>query len=1078
MKRLLPLLFLLSILGPSLYASQKKMVQVYNHRTHRYDMYAQKTIHDIQYVPPESLAVADQLQNSNPNRWTLQVSPDYILHDTIIVEGLVITPCAADSPAYAGISYTQHGWTMLLHDPGTASNEWTGAIVRVGATAGGNPDTSAARLAGFDIPSRGDVVRMVAYVDEFPATSMNSMTQVVPYFGWDSVNNQISYAVEVLSTHNAIPAPTLVTIDSFYIGTFPSGTVQYSSGEKYECGLVKFVSTPSNQLNVTTIVNSARGTFNFVDANGNSTSDYDVSHYFTLGHESGPSIPGDTSYHVPPVGAVIDTIKGAMFTSSGGENPRGYRIGPLYPGDLKLGISLPTVKTHRRYPVVVTELDIPHIQDTVRYTIGGYPIYRAVLLYSVNNGPWQSDTMTMTTLDSVYDGVIQDPDKNPFPAGTNIRYFLKGLDDHGNQKLLANASAEVGGDTSKGFFFYTVQPAGTTKLSIHDIQYTPYSNGFSPYLGATVTVGGIVTADSTDIGESPFRPQPGEIGATCWYIQSGNAPWSGIYVTRLNTDTSGQLQALRRGDSVLVTGSVSEFLNITRITDSLVSIVSHGNPIPEPVTLPTSTFGPTIGDGNAGAEPYESMLVRFVHTNMFMLHATFADSLEYSVADASGSPALIREDGMNTWSNTMADTSIGRSIFDASDHIDTLIGVVLFGNRVYKICPRKSSDLVVGDTIGYPLGWNLLSVGKQQTPSSMYAIGNLFPGMTAFAYTGSYTLASALYPGSGYWIRMTPGQQIFRQHGGAIKKDSIVLAPGWNMVGALGVPINTSSISVYPVGNHLSNFFGYAGGYIPSTTLNPKQGYWVKSDSAGAIVLNASFAVPKAEASARDKFNYVTITDAEGNSQSLYFVQDADGRIVLSDYEMPPSFPSEDFAMKFRSGRMLETYPAVFDGMKSFPIDLHAVRGPLTVKWTINNKEGKIYRLTDGANGRIFKPIELKGSGTVTGVKAGAIAPDLEVTAGATLPREFALSQNYPNPFNPTTRIQVALPQTARLEISVYNILGQKVATLVDGVRDAGYLTVEWNGTNDRGLNVGSGVYFLRMNADKFTATRKMMLMK
>lgn len=91
----------------------------------------------------------------------------------------------------------------------------------------------------------------------------------------------------------------------------------------------------------------------------------------------------------------------------------------------------------------------------------------------------------------------------------------------------------------------------------------------------------------------------------------------------------------------------------------------------------------------------------------------------------------------------------------------------------------------------------------------------------------------------------------------------------------------------------------------------------------------------------------------------------------------------------------------------------------------------------------------------------------------AELPNSFALKQNYPNPFNPVTQIAFDLPQASRVELSVYNVLGQKVVTLIDGQMEPGSHVVEWDGSNN-----SSGVYFYRISADSFTATKKMMMLK
>ncbi len=95
------------------------------------------------------------------------------------------------------------------------------------------------------------------------------------------------------------------------------------------------------------------------------------------------------------------------------------------------------------------------------------------------------------------------------------------------------------------------------------------------------------------------------------------------------------------------------------------------------------------------------------------------------------------------------------------------------------------------------------------------------------------------------------------------------------------------------------------------------------------------------------------------------------------------------------------------------------------------------------------------------------------VKAGAVLPKEFALKQNYPNPFNPITEIKYTLPKGCYVGLEVYNVLGQKVACLVDGEQKAGYKTARW----DAG-SLSGGVYFYRLKAGDFVQTRRMVLLK
>ena len=94
------------------------------------------------------------------------------------------------------------------------------------------------------------------------------------------------------------------------------------------------------------------------------------------------------------------------------------------------------------------------------------------------------------------------------------------------------------------------------------------------------------------------------------------------------------------------------------------------------------------------------------------------------------------------------------------------------------------------------------------------------------------------------------------------------------------------------------------------------------------------------------------------------------------------------------------------------------------------------------------------------------------------LPQEFSLGQNYPNPFNPDCEIRYALPADAEVTLSIYNVLGQKVRTLVEEHQASGQKTVSWDGTDERGNKAASGIYFYRIKAGEFEDTKKMILMK
>jgi len=100
------------------------------------------------------------------------------------------------------------------------------------------------------------------------------------------------------------------------------------------------------------------------------------------------------------------------------------------------------------------------------------------------------------------------------------------------------------------------------------------------------------------------------------------------------------------------------------------------------------------------------------------------------------------------------------------------------------------------------------------------------------------------------------------------------------------------------------------------------------------------------------------------------------------------------------------------------------------------------------------------------------------------LPTQYTLALNYPNPFNPSTTIEYAVPEQSRVTLKVYNVLGEEIAILMDGVMEAGYQSVTWNAMSNGGNALASGVYICRMHATslvtgrEFARVQKMLLLK
>jgi len=131
-----------------------------------------------------------------------------------------------------------------------------------------------------------------------------------------------------------------------------------------------------------------------------------------------------------------------------------------------------------------------------------------------------------------------------------------------------------------------------------------------------------------------------------------------------------------------------------------------------------------------------------------------------------------------------------------------------------------------------------------------------------------------------------------------------------------------------------------------------------------------------------------------------------------------------------------------------------------------------VFSPTDDNGGDTFTPFFTAGEVIIT---TGTAVEDENMTL---LPKEFALKQNYPNPFNPVTRIIFDLPETADVRLDIFNILGQKVRTLINRRLTAGTHSATFDGRSDNNQKLASGVYLYRLSAGEYSQSRKMTLMK
>lgn len=171
------------------------------------------------------------------------------------------------------------------------------------------------------------------------------------------------------------------------------------------------------------------------------------------------------------------------------------------------------------------------------------------------------------------------------------------------------------------------------------------------------------------------------------------------------------------------------------------------------------------------------------------------------------------------------------------------------------------------------------------------------------------------------------------------------------------------------------------------------------------------------------------------------------------------------------------TNPALFTGAQSSITYSVSVANSAIITATITNNVLTVTKKVSGSTS-----ITVIGTDTFDGSRINhtvAVNVVSDVETGEVVPTEFTLSQNYPNPFNPSTTIKFGLPKEAPVTLEIYNVLGVKVRTLIAGeTMSAAFHTLVWDGKNDGGVAVPSGVYLYRVHADQFQASKKMTLIK
>ena len=587
------------------------------------------SIHDLQYV-----------DSVGTKGW----KPSALTGDTVQVVGYVmISPLIDPITNRTPVMYYGGRWGTYLRDTSLQATEWAGINVLQGDT------STAASLTFFDTIDTTEIVSLTGIVTTYGQTNELFVLVGPEQYPVDPHQSNLSQR----------PEPIQLSMTDLVDNGVTNKDNYKLSGMYVELHNV-----------ITSDRNPGVGNYNINDMSGNHIIVYPQSRYYRT---DGNKVPGST-YQPPQDGTPINSIKGILTIYQDT-----YEILPIYPNDVYITLTPPTISNIMRDPVQVHTND--QVTVSAQVVGGSGSVTGAQLHYKIGDADRVTVPMTKSLSDTtIYTFVINGISTD----STLVDYFVTADDNLG-------LSSHNPSDTVKGNYFYQVL---NENLTIRDVQYSPLGSGYSSYNGYYVTLSGIVTADTSDI------PGFGSGTPMRIYMQDKNAQWSGIMIGTLGINGADVLK-FKRGDSVTLNGRITENYSVTSI-DSLkqITVNSHNNPLPDPVDLQTGDIDNSTG-AVVSAEQWESVLIDYKNVVVTDENAdgdpgpnsyNFGESL---INDGSGDARIEFQDGNhnynNDWDSTLAHDPNNIQV-KLSSSFSEIKGILFYSHSYYKIVPRQNDD--------------------------------------------------------------------------------------------------------------------------------------------------------------------------------------------------------------------------------------------------------------------------------------------------------------------------------------------------------------------------------------------------
>ncbi|MBN1755366.1 T9SS type A sorting domain-containing protein [bacterium] len=382
-------------------------------------------------------------------------------------------------------------------------------------------------------------------------------------------------------------------------------------------------------------------------------------------------------------------------------------------------------------------------------------------------------------------------------------------------------------------------------------------------------------------------------------------------------------------------------------------------------------------------------------------------------------------------------------------------------------------------------GWNMVSLKGFQKDNEATEYFSDMRG-SAFIYNPSsrmYDMVDQIEPGKAYFINV-PQSQAYSYRGIPVNKYSIDLETGWNMIGGLsGYPVPWSALITVPPDALMPGSMYYydnpSESYISTYTLEPGTGNWVYVNSPCRLTVDSDLLIardiPETPQPRYPEWQgIINIQQDETGTQLLFGFHSkaSTGYDPYFDRIAPPPNPGREWqSYLINSGQIREYLNDIKpSNLPEWELLLNG-SGEFLVSFDLGQfPEGYIPYIIAGDN--VIDLLQTNSLILTQGIYR------LWLEGGAPLPICFSMDQNFPNPFNSSTTIKFSIPEKSEVSMGIYNILGERVRTLLNDHLERGYYTLRWDGKNDHRENVATGIYYVKLNWQEEQKINKMILLK